>query len=361
MWVSASRRDTGRACDPCRPGGRRVAASRRRAAPPPRRRSPRARARRRLRRGARPPRPASCRRCRRSCGPARGGPTSSAALTVRPSASVTALAALQLASLAARRERQARPRPARRSAPAARPRRARSRVRDAVAHRESEQPGSRRRRPPPPALQLDELDRVGEPPEDAPQRLDELAQARRAVDVERRLAHAQRERLQQPWQPEVVVGVQVASGRSVRGRRGRPTSEAAGAASPRRSRRAGGRRPGARAGRSARGGRSARWPRCRGRRRRGPPRAIVAPPASIAGLAARAGRASRPGKIDAPARWFAALDLPDSAARITAVVARRDRPERVVGAHAVERRVARARPRAARARSRRRAPLLRVR
>ena len=57
--------------------------------------------------------------------------------------------------------------------------------------------------------QLLQLDGVGQPPEDAAQRLEEVAQARRPVDRDRHLPSAQREGLQHPGQAEVVVGVVV--------------------------------------------------------------------------------------------------------------------------------------------------------
>ena len=57
--------------------------------------------------------------------------------------------------------------------------------------------------------QLHELVAVGQPPEDPAQRDEQVAQTRRAVDRDRRLAAAQRERLQHPGKAEVVVGVVV--------------------------------------------------------------------------------------------------------------------------------------------------------
>ena len=56
---------------------------------------------------------------------------------------------------------------------------------------------------------LDEAQRVREPPEDAAQRIEEVAEAPRPVDRDRQLAATQRERLQHSRQPEVVVGVVV--------------------------------------------------------------------------------------------------------------------------------------------------------
>ena len=56
---------------------------------------------------------------------------------------------------------------------------------------------------------LHELEREREPPEDAAQALQQLAQARRPVDRERELAAPQGERLQHAGQTEVVVGVVV--------------------------------------------------------------------------------------------------------------------------------------------------------
>ena len=57
--------------------------------------------------------------------------------------------------------------------------------------------------------QLLELDGVRETSEDPPQRAEEVAQPRRAVDRDRHVAAAERERLQHPGQPEVVIGVVV--------------------------------------------------------------------------------------------------------------------------------------------------------
>ena len=57
--------------------------------------------------------------------------------------------------------------------------------------------------------QLLQLDGVSEPPENAAQPLEELAQPRRPVDRDRNLAPAQRESLQHPGQAEVVIGVVV--------------------------------------------------------------------------------------------------------------------------------------------------------
>ena len=57
--------------------------------------------------------------------------------------------------------------------------------------------------------QLHELDGVRETSEDPPQRAEEVAQPRRAVDRDRHLAAAERKRLQHPGQPEVVIGVVV--------------------------------------------------------------------------------------------------------------------------------------------------------
>jgi hypothetical protein len=56
---------------------------------------------------------------------------------------------------------------------------------------------------------LDELDAVGELPEDPLKATEELLQAGRPVDRERELPAAQGERLQHPWKPEVVVRVVV--------------------------------------------------------------------------------------------------------------------------------------------------------
>ena len=61
-----------------------------------------------------------------------------------------------------------------------------------------------------PRLELDQRERIREPAEERVQPLEELAQAVRPVDRERRLvAAAQRERLQHPGQAEEVVGVEV--------------------------------------------------------------------------------------------------------------------------------------------------------
>jgi hypothetical protein len=56
-------------------------------------------------------------------------------------------------------------------------------------------------------VELDELESVRKPPEDALQRREQVGEPRRAVNRQRRLAAAQRERLQHPGQPQVVVGV----------------------------------------------------------------------------------------------------------------------------------------------------------
>ena len=61
-----------------------------------------------------------------------------------------------------------------------------------------------------PRLELDDCQRVREPPEERVQPLEQLAQAARPVDRQRRLVPAtQRERLQHPRQAEEVVGVEV--------------------------------------------------------------------------------------------------------------------------------------------------------
>ena len=60
-----------------------------------------------------------------------------------------------------------------------------------------------------PRTQLDEVERVGQLPEDAPQRAEEVAQAGRPVDGQRHVAAAERERLQHPGQAEVVIRVVV--------------------------------------------------------------------------------------------------------------------------------------------------------
>ena len=56
---------------------------------------------------------------------------------------------------------------------------------------------------------LDELDGVRELPEHLPERGVEVAEPGRPVDGERHVAHPQRERLEHPWQAEVVVGVEM--------------------------------------------------------------------------------------------------------------------------------------------------------
>ena len=56
---------------------------------------------------------------------------------------------------------------------------------------------------------LDELDWVGELPENRAERVVEVAEPGRPVDRERHVAHPQRERLEHPWQAEVVVGMEV--------------------------------------------------------------------------------------------------------------------------------------------------------
>ena len=61
-----------------------------------------------------------------------------------------------------------------------------------------------------PRLELDDRQRVREPPEERVQPLEQFAQAARPVDRQRRLVPAtQRERLQHPRQAEEVVGVEV--------------------------------------------------------------------------------------------------------------------------------------------------------
>ena len=58
-------------------------------------------------------------------------------------------------------------------------------------------------------LELDRLERVGEPPEDAAERGQELAQASRPVDREGELAASERERLEHARKPEIVIRVVV--------------------------------------------------------------------------------------------------------------------------------------------------------
>ena len=58
-------------------------------------------------------------------------------------------------------------------------------------------------------LDLDQLVGIGQPPEDPAQRPEQLVEPRRAVDRDRHLAPAQRERLEHPGQPQVVVRVVV--------------------------------------------------------------------------------------------------------------------------------------------------------
>src|SRR5439155_26001391 len=60
-----------------------------------------------------------------------------------------------------------------------------------------------------PRAHLHELELVREPPEDAPQAGEELAQPRRAVHGERELALPELERLEHPREAEVVVAVVV--------------------------------------------------------------------------------------------------------------------------------------------------------
>ena len=57
--------------------------------------------------------------------------------------------------------------------------------------------------------QLDELERVRQPAEDAPERREEILQPARPVHRQRQLPATQGERLQHPGQAEVVVGVKV--------------------------------------------------------------------------------------------------------------------------------------------------------
>ena len=58
-----------------------------------------------------------------------------------------------------------------------------------------------------PVPELDELEAVREPSEDALERGEQIPEAGRPVDRERHLAAAQRERLQHPREAEIVVGV----------------------------------------------------------------------------------------------------------------------------------------------------------
>ena len=58
-------------------------------------------------------------------------------------------------------------------------------------------------------LQLDELEGIGEPPEDPAQRAEQVGEPARTVDGDRLLAPAQREGLQHPGQAEVVIRVEV--------------------------------------------------------------------------------------------------------------------------------------------------------
>ena len=58
-------------------------------------------------------------------------------------------------------------------------------------------------------LELDRLERVGEPPEDPPEGRDQVAKPGRAVDRQRKLAPTERVRLQHPRKAEVVIGVEV--------------------------------------------------------------------------------------------------------------------------------------------------------
>ena len=58
-------------------------------------------------------------------------------------------------------------------------------------------------------VELDGLDLVGEPPEDAPEAREKVVQPLRPVERQRDLASAQRERLEHPRKAEIVVGVVV--------------------------------------------------------------------------------------------------------------------------------------------------------
>ena len=62
---------------------------------------------------------------------------------------------------------------------------------------------------PGPWLELHGCDGVGETPEDPLERREELVEPTRAVDRERKLAAAERERLEHSREPEVVIGVVV--------------------------------------------------------------------------------------------------------------------------------------------------------
>ena len=58
-------------------------------------------------------------------------------------------------------------------------------------------------------LKLDGFECIRQPPEDPAERGEEVAQPARAVDGDRQLAPSERERLEHPWQAEIVIGVVV--------------------------------------------------------------------------------------------------------------------------------------------------------
>ena len=215
---------------------------------------------------------------------------------------------------------------------AGRPRRARSRPRRRRGAPGRRGSGSRRARAPP--RRAPRRARAGrELPEDAPQAAEEVAQARRPVDGQRQLALAQLERLQHPGQAEVVVGVEVREedlleiGQPDRRAHQLPLGSFAAVEE----------QPVAAAAHEQRR-RRARWPSarcrtCRGRRGRGPRAPIVASAAAAADRRATGSTSVCPARTSALAQVVRPLDPPDRVADVAAVVALRDRPERVVRPH----------------------------
>ena len=178
------------------------------------------------------------------------------------------LAALQAAELRPGREPERRPPAPDRRRRGARSRRGRRRTPRRGARPEPARSGSHRARAPRPAParpRRAEADAAGGAHHDRQQ----LPEAARSVDRQRRLAPAQIEGLQQSRQPEPVVGVEVRDEHLRRDRAGRP-SAAADAGCPHRSRPGSGRRRG---GRGSPAGHGAGWAssrRCRRRRPRDP-------------------------------------------------------------------------------------------
>ena len=152
-----------------------------------------------------------------------------------------------------------------------------------------------------PAAQLHELELVAQPPDHAGEDAEELAEARRPVDVERRLARPQRERLQHPGEPEVVVGVEVRQEDVLEVDEPDRRAQELALGSLAAVEAAAGRLPGGGAASSCRAAPWARSRTCRGRPRRGP-----SGDRNDRLLSRCYGRTSFwPGAISLPPRWFA--------------------------------------------------------